>query len=92
MPVFKSNFLLLIFEFFIICDINPYQIYGLQILPTFLKLPVSPVSCFFFCAEDIQFDVVPLGFPGSSAGKESACSAGDPGSSPGQVEAHIEKG
>ena len=25
-----------------------------------------------------------LGFPGSSDGKESACSAGDPGSSPGQ--------
>ena len=25
----------------------------------------------------------PLGFPGSSDGKESACSAGDPGSIPG---------
>ena len=25
----------------------------------------------------------PLGFPGSSAGKESACNAGDPGSIPG---------
>ena len=24
-----------------------------------------------------------LGFPGSSAGKESACNAGDPGSTPG---------
>ena len=25
-----------------------------------------------------------MGFPGGSAGKESACSAGDPGSSPGE--------
>ena len=27
----------------------------------------------------------PWGFPGSSAGKESACKAGDPGSVPGSV-------
>jgi len=27
----------------------------------------------------------PLGFPGSSVGKESACNAGDPGSIPGTV-------
>ena len=27
--------------------------------------------------------ISPLGFPGSSAGKQSACNAGDPGSIPG---------
>ena len=33
--------------------------------------------------EGLKPFVFSLGFPGSSAGKESTCSAGDPGSSPG---------
>ena len=33
--------------------------------------------------ERLHFTLVPLGFPCSSAGKESACSAGDPGLIPG---------
>ena len=35
--------------------------------------------------------LIPLGFPGGSDGKESACSAGDPGSIPG-LEDPLEKG
>ena len=31
-----------------------------------------------------------MGFPGSSAGKESACNAGDPGSIPGSGRSHGE--
>ena len=30
-----------------------------------------------------EYYMVPLGFPGDSDGKESACNAGDPGSIPG---------
>ena len=36
-----------------------------------------PAICFTYGSE------IDMGFPGSSAGKESACSAGDPGSIPG---------
>ena len=39
----------------------------------------------YLCIVSIQLAVVIItwGFPGSSAGKESACDAGDPGSIPG---------
>ena len=33
--------------------------------------------------KSVELAIVKMGFPGSSAGKESACNAGDPGSIPG---------
>ena len=35
------------------------------------------------CLRKIGWYIHPLSFPDSSAGKESACNAGDPGSTPG---------
>ena len=39
--------------------------------------------CLCFCFADRFTYINQLGFPGSSAGKESTCNAGDPGSIPG---------
>ena len=41
------------------------------------------VAYFLMSDFDLRFYTFPLGFPHSSVGKESACSAGDPGSIPG---------
>ena len=41
------------------------------------------VAYFLMSDFDLGFYTFPLGFPHSSVGKESACSAGDPGSIPG---------
>jgi len=37
----------------------------------------------FYPLDAISTSLLPMGFPGSSAGKESACNAGDPSSIPG---------
>ena len=37
------------------------------------------------CLDLMPYILIYMGFPGSSAGKESACNAGDPGSIPGSV-------
>ena len=39
--------------------------------------------CVYVCAHFVCHLSLPEGFPGSSAGKESTCNVGDPGSIPG---------
>ena len=45
----------------------------------------SPAFCMMYSAKKLnkQGDILLLGFPGGSPGKESTCNVGDPGSIPG---------
>ena len=43
------------------------------------------MATWFFPLAPVNNGIINLGFPGSSAGKESACNTGDPGSIPGLV-------
>ena len=56
----------------------------------FSNYPLS-FLLFFFNETRLQNEFCCLGFPGSSAGKESTCNAGDPGLIPGW-EDPLEKG
>ena len=55
-----------------------------------------PDSCSSLCWVETELVLMGgcrgVGFPGSSDGKESACSAGDQGSIPGDGEDHLENG
>ena len=72
----------------------PLQYSGLENSMAYIDLGVAKsrirLSDFDFHFEYMMGRVYEVGFPGSSAGKESTCNAGDPGLIPGSGRSHGE--